>query len=340
MHRRGKTLISVIISTYNYGHYIDTLIKQIQSQTYANFEVIIVDDGSTDQTPEMLRNLTTKDDRFKIIRIDNSGQGIARVVGFEHTKGDYITFADSDDAVAIDWLETLHRDLIHSQSDIVNLGVQEFTKTPPVSVRTDHGKIRVLSQKDAYIAWLIDKELKGFLCNKGFRRELLEKVFTPLNFNYLEDSYTVLKALNKTLTVCDDSKVCYFYRIHRDSSVWSKYRESDKEAVKAIEEEIKTHVVKQYPELKPLCGLRMAKLDIFLMERMTFNDLCKNEQMLTDLRQRISHAKEYKKRYFNIVDILLIDGFYNLKLTFLLLRFRGVLVKVQRHLRMLKQVHK
>lgn len=333
-------MISVIIATYNYGHYIDTLIKQIQSQTYRNFEVVIVDDGSTDRTLEKLRSLTTKDDRFKIIRIDNSGQSIARIVGFEHTRGKYVTFADSDDAVAVDWLETLHHDLIQSQSDIVNLGFQEFSKIPPVSVHTVHRKIRILSQKDAYIQWLIDKELKGFFWNKGFKRELLEKVFTPLHFNYLEDSYTVLKALHETMTVCDDSKVCYFYRIHTDSSVWNKYHESDKEAVKAIQEEIKTHVLIQYPELKPLCELRMAKLDMFLMERMTFNDLRKNEQLLTDLKRRIKSAKEYKNQYFNLVDLLLIGGFCNLNLTFFLLRIRKLLVEIQRHLRMLKQVHK
>ena len=89
--------LSIIIPTYNSEKYIENLLDSISIQDYDNYEVIIVNDGSTDNTLNIINNYSKKNKRIKCITIDNSGPGNARKVGFENSKGDLLFFLDSDD---------------------------------------------------------------------------------------------------------------------------------------------------------------------------------------------------------------------------------------------------
>lgn len=101
----GSKLISVIIPAYNVEKYLDRCIKSIVKQTYSNLEILIIDDGSTDSTGEIADQLATTDKRIIVIHKDNGGLGYARNTGIEHSRGSYLTFVDSDDFVALDFIE-------------------------------------------------------------------------------------------------------------------------------------------------------------------------------------------------------------------------------------------
>lgn len=92
-----KSLISIIIPCYNQGKYLTDTLVSVYQQTYKNWECIIVDDGSTDHTPEIAREWCAKDDRFCIVKKDNGGLSSARNAGLKIAKGEYIQFLDSDD---------------------------------------------------------------------------------------------------------------------------------------------------------------------------------------------------------------------------------------------------
>lgn len=95
---RAEELVSIIMPTYNSGHFIGKTIDSVLSQTYQNWEVIIVDDCSTDNTSKIVSSYTTKDNRIKYHRLDrNSGAAVARNKAVELSKGKYIAFIDSDD---------------------------------------------------------------------------------------------------------------------------------------------------------------------------------------------------------------------------------------------------
>jgi glycosyltransferase involved in cell wall biosynthesis len=97
--------VSVIIPTYNRSHFIKDAVESVVKQTYYNFEVIVVDDGSTDNTKELLAEYVNKLNNFKYIYQDNQGRSAARNLGISLAKGDYIAFLDSDDVWFPDKLE-------------------------------------------------------------------------------------------------------------------------------------------------------------------------------------------------------------------------------------------
>jgi len=91
--------ISIIIPVYNAEQYLNKLIESIFVQTYKNYEIIIINDGSTDNSLEVIKKLSKDNNKIKCITIENSGPGIARRRGFEEAEGDLLFFIDSDDYI-------------------------------------------------------------------------------------------------------------------------------------------------------------------------------------------------------------------------------------------------
>jgi glycosyltransferase involved in cell wall biosynthesis len=90
-------LISIIIPCYNYGHLVEFTIQSIFEQTYTNWEIIVINDGSTDNTEDIILNFQKIDSRIKYFKIQNSGPSAARNRGIDESKGEYLMFIDSDD---------------------------------------------------------------------------------------------------------------------------------------------------------------------------------------------------------------------------------------------------
>ena len=111
--------ISVIVPIYNQEKYLAQCMRSIQNQTLKDIEILCVDDGSTDATPGILRNLAAKDSRIHIFTRSNAGPGVARNLGMEHAIGEYITFLDSDDVFKPDMLEKLYEKAKADDADVV-----------------------------------------------------------------------------------------------------------------------------------------------------------------------------------------------------------------------------
>lgn len=117
MDSKGK--ISVIVPAYNAGLYLKQCVDSVLNQTYEDFEVIIIDDGSIDNTLEIARKLAEKDSRVKLVHQENKGLATARNSGLEKMKGDYVFFLDADDWIENICFEEIIEELINSKSDIV-----------------------------------------------------------------------------------------------------------------------------------------------------------------------------------------------------------------------------
>lgn len=114
----SQPLISVIIPVYNGQEYLEKNIKSVWEQTYKNLQLIIVDDGSTDKTPEICKALSLKDKRIQIIHMEDLGVSAARNAGIAAAEGDYITFLDADDRLMPHMIEILYETLMQTESDI------------------------------------------------------------------------------------------------------------------------------------------------------------------------------------------------------------------------------
>lgn len=112
-----KTIISIIVPVYNVEKYLNRCIKSILNQTFKDYEVILVDDGSKDSSSKMCDEYALKYTNFKVIHKDNAGLGFARNSGLDLAKGKYIMFVDSDDYLERDMIENLYNDLLCTSSD-------------------------------------------------------------------------------------------------------------------------------------------------------------------------------------------------------------------------------
>ena len=111
--------VSIIIPTYNYGRYIEGLISNLQQQSHENWEAIIVDDGSTDNTQEMVERYGKGEDRIIYLRITNRGCGGARNAGLEHATGDFLHFLDADDLMSKDKLKLQLEQALNLPPDVI-----------------------------------------------------------------------------------------------------------------------------------------------------------------------------------------------------------------------------
>ena len=127
-------LISVVIPAYNAGQFLDETLESVLSQTYENWECIIVNDGSTDSTESVAKKWCEKDSRFRLTDKENGGLSSARNWGIKESKAEYIAFLDADDILTSDSLEVRINVLIEQNVDLVATKLQHFTdKLPKVS---------------------------------------------------------------------------------------------------------------------------------------------------------------------------------------------------------------
>ena len=123
-----KTLISVLVPAYNVEQYIYQCIDSILGQTYSNLEIIIVNDGSTDKTGNILDVYAKKDDRIKVVHKKNEGLVMARRDALDLMQGEYVGFVDSDDWIEPNMYEELYEAMVDTDADIVTSGriVEEY----------------------------------------------------------------------------------------------------------------------------------------------------------------------------------------------------------------------
>ena len=115
-----KPTISVIVPVYNAEKYVGRCIESVQAQTYSDWQMILVDDGSKDKSLEICQGYAGTDNRIRVIHQENAGPGIARNVGFEYAKGKYVVFIDSDDYIEKEYFQLLSQ---HDE-DVVYIDVR------------------------------------------------------------------------------------------------------------------------------------------------------------------------------------------------------------------------
>ncbi|EMK3380923.1 glycosyltransferase family 2 protein [Vibrio vulnificus] len=149
-----KDLISVVIPLYNTEKYIKECVESVLDQDYERFELLVINDGSTDGSRKIVEHLALKDNRIKVINIDNNGVSNARNVGINNASGKYITFIDADDCISKDYLSYMH-------------GICVKTKTK-FAVSTNYSRYsnEVYTSKDHIEVWTSSKCTEVFLYPK------------------------------------------------------------------------------------------------------------------------------------------------------------------------------
>ncbi|MCB2205726.1 glycosyltransferase [bacterium] len=116
----AQPLVSIIIATYNRADLLPRALESVMLQSWQYWELCIIDDGSTDDTPKLLKEFGTGDGRIRVFRQENAGPSASRNLGLQHCFGDYIAFLDSDDAYAVDHIALRVREMrMHPETDML-----------------------------------------------------------------------------------------------------------------------------------------------------------------------------------------------------------------------------
>lgn len=219
-------MISIIVPIYNVANYLPKCLESISQQVFIDWECILVDDGSIDNSGDICDQWTTKDERFSVIHQKNGGVSAARNNGLKAATGEYVCFIDSDDWVDPDYL--LHLDAYIGEAEIVVSGlVQEFDGHS--GVMTIPSKTQVFTLEPSSVLDFVDLNKKFLLYaphEKLYRRDIITKydIHFPINCSYGEDlrfNYAYLEHVEKIaqVAVCD-----YHYRIIGSGTLSSKLR--------------------------------------------------------------------------------------------------------------------
>lgn len=194
-------LVSVIIPIYNTAKYLPACLNSIINQTHKNLEIILINDGSTDNSSKIIKEYTKKDKRIIVVNQKNLGQSSARNTGLKKAKGDYISFVDSDDLISIHFVEKL---------------LAAYNENTSVSVCGIHYKrLKSNSSKDVYVKQLrprkINESFKAHVLyllaidgriysstNKLYRANVAKKLRFDEKLNFAEDTKFVLDYLEKS----------------------------------------------------------------------------------------------------------------------------------------------
>lgn len=210
-------LISIIIPCFNAEKTLEKCLKSVVQQFYANLEIIIIDDGSTDETSLIYNKFQSNDERILVLKQQNSGVSKARNTGVKAATGDYICFVDSDDWAELNYCSELYSLLVGENADISIVEASYEDENGNVLCSKPISDEKIFDGNRALVLLLEDREIQSHPWGKLFKAELLKNVHFPENLKCFEDYSTLFKIFNKAVKVIKSNEKLYHYIQREDS---------------------------------------------------------------------------------------------------------------------------
>ena len=212
--------VSVIIPVYNVEHYIDRCLKSVIEQTLEDIEIIIVNDGSTDSSKEIIEKYINKyPSRIKYLEKENGGLSSARNFALPYARGEYLAFLDSDDYIEKDMYEQMYNKAIKENADLVECDfIWEYPNKKKYDVGKEYTNKKEAIEKARVVAW-----------NKLYRREIIEKYNLRfpegLRYEDVEFFYKLVPFIDRIVFV----RKCFVHYVQRDNSIANTQNNRTKE---------------------------------------------------------------------------------------------------------------
>lgn len=213
----SQHLISVIIPCYKVEKYLPACIESVMKQTYGKIEIILVDDGSPDRCGMICDNYAQKDNRIIVIHKPNGGLSDARNAALDIAKGEYLTFVDSDDTVAVDYVEEQYRLICKYNCQIAVTQWQTFLEGKPLIIKQkEHRELCFKTPKEAVMSMYYQEEFDNAVCGKMYHSSLFDNLRFPKGLIF-EDDYLVYQLMFLCKQIAYSNKVTYYYLLRDDS---------------------------------------------------------------------------------------------------------------------------
>lgn len=239
-------MISVIVPVYKVEKYLDKCVQSILGQTYKNYELILVDDGSPDRCPEICDNYAKKYSNVRVLHKKNGGLSDARNSGTAIAKGEYITYIDSDDYVTDDYLESLWYLKEKYNAEIVVTGIQTFYECAEPSYKRNKGREYCCSGLKALECMLYQDKIDSSACAMLIPIDIASKNLFPIG-KYHEDEFTTYKYYIEVNKVVISTKLQYFY-LQRKGSIMHTFGQSSLDELDAADNYVR-FCEEKYPQL-------------------------------------------------------------------------------------------
>lgn len=296
-----KPLISVIIPIYNSEKYFDRCLNSILNQTYQNIEILLINDGSIDNSAKLCDMVAMKDKRIKVVHQTNKGVSSARNRGLDIANGEYITFIDSDDWIDRDAIEYLYENLINNNSD---LSIYSFNKEydNKKSYSNDFTENIINMNKKQGIKFVFnDDRCQGFVWNKLYKSKIINYKENKIRFNeditVLEDLYFNIQYIDKCNKVTYINSAKYHYYISGDSAMFSPFNKKKMSSLLALEN-ILNILTKLDSELVNIAKGHYIVTNLLLLTNIydsNYNDI----KLEKELYRNIKNNKKYFISYRN-----------------------------------------
>lgn len=308
-------MISIIVPVYRVEDYLDKCVQSVLAQTYRDFELILVDDGSPDGCPQMCDNYAKQHVNIKVIHKQNGGLSDARNAGTKIARGEYITYIDSDDYVSKDYLFTLISLQKENNADIVVTGLAVFKEGTRPCVKSEK-RIYIYTGKKALEKMLYQDTLDTSACAMLLPAAIAKRYQFPVG-KYHEDEFTTYKYYSSVNRVIVTTQRQYFY-LQREGSIMHVFGRTSMDELDAADNLV-DFCEKKYLDLVP--AAQSKKFSDYCQVLLMNGNLKKEnpdvyQRIISYLKEvRIQIIKDKKCRFKNrIVAILLLIGFTPLRI--------------------------
>ncbi len=286
-------LISIIIPIFNAGKKLSKMLDCVINQTFQEYEVILINDGSIDNSGKIIDKVAYKDNRFIAIHQKNKGVSFARNRGIKESRGKYITFLDADDEIPDDYLEHLILSQNETSADIVCCDVVMISNGKETSRFTYHNSCLTKTQA---LNFLLSREfINSGPCAKLFRSTEIKDIEFP-NLRAYEDILFITKAFERANMIAVINNTEYRY-IQNSNGTMSKFSASPSTDI-VIASEYLVHFIKRHKNLSSKCFY------------ITLSHLMQYLQMIDKQDKRNTFRKETRKLFrHNVINILSCNSF-------------------------------
>lgn len=213
-------LVSIIVPVYNVSKYLSDCINSIITQTYSNIEIILVNDGSTDNSGRMCESFAMKDDRISVYHINNAGVSNARNVGINHSNGEFLLFVDSDDWIEVNTVEISIKKICETKSDLLIYAMEIDRHKNDIIQSIDKKSIDKNIEVDIfdfkeYYSYLFEADYLSSSCTKLFKTSIIKEhnLYFSTELVIYEDLVFVLNYIQCSKKICAIRDVLYHYRM-------------------------------------------------------------------------------------------------------------------------------
>lgn len=281
--------VSVIVPAFNVKQYIQRCIDSLLNQSYPYIEILIIDDGSTDGTGNIVNKLYSDISNIKIFHKDNGGLSEARNYGIDRSRGQYITFVDADDYVDIHYIRHLMDMVLINGADIAIVGTQSFFDEKKMSKCFEY-KYYEVDTVEAVRKMLLRDGIAHTACGKLYKSEIWQDIRFPQGLLY-EDYHTTFDAFSKAHKVCIGVDKLYFY-YQRPGSIMHYECNKRTASIVFATELVTPRIIKSWPELEIEALDLQTALCLKFLQTLYESD---NKELVEEEREAIAIVKKNSK---------------------------------------------